>query len=120
MAGLRTILLLEDEPLILMDLECAAHDLGCTVIPATSCAAALAALQADGDRVHVAVLDVSLGSGETCIPVAEELVRRSIPFILHSGNLDRHDEQLRQLEADLVAKPTPADAVIEAALRRCA
>lgn len=119
MVGRRTILLLEDEPLILMDLECAAQDLDCEVISMTNCAAALAVLRTDGDQINVAVLDVSLGRGETCTPVAEELSRRNIPFILHTGNLDRHDEQLRQLNADFVAKPTPANLVIEEALRRC-
>ena len=48
--------------------------------------------------------------------MAEELDRIGIPFILHSGDLDRHDEQVRELDAELIAKPAPADKVIAAAI----
>ena len=36
-----------------------------------------------------AVLDVNLGHGETCEPIAVELRKRRIPFLLHTGDLDR-------------------------------
>lgn len=113
-----TILLLEDEPIILMDLEFAAEDHGCSALPASSCSGAMERIEND-PRVDVAVLDVSLGGGETCLPVAHELDRRGIPYLLHSGDLDRHDEQIRDLDADLIAKPASADTVIDAAIARC-
>ncbi|MEO0590984.1 MAG: response regulator [Pseudomonadota bacterium] len=112
----RQILLLEDEPLILMDLEYAAQDLGCTALLASSVEEALHSLADHKDTLTVAVLDVSLGDGRNCYPVAEELDRLGIPFILHSGDLDRHDEQVRELDAELIAKPAPADKVIAAAI----
>lgn len=118
MAGTCSILLLEDEPIILMDLEFAAEDYGCDAVPASSCAGALERLATLGE-VDVAVLDVSLAGGETCLPVAEELGRRGIPYLLHSGDLDRHDETIRQLDADLIAKPASAETVIAAAIARC-
>lgn len=114
----RTMLLLEDEPLILMDLELAAEDRGCTCLTATTVDEALAHLSADGPVPDVAVLDVSLQDGETCLPVARELRRRGIPFILHSGDLDRHNEQIRTLDAELVPKPAASDRVIAIALSR--
>jgi DNA-binding NtrC family response regulator len=118
MAGICTILLLEDEPIILMDLEFAAEDHGCDAVSASSCEGALEKIAEPGG-IDVAVLDVSLARGETCLPVAEELGRRGIPYLLHSGDLDRHDEQIRKLEADLIAKPASADDVIAAAIARC-
>lgn len=110
------ILLLEDEPLILMDLEYAAMDCGCTALMASSVERALQLIAENRGRLTGAVLDVSLGKGQTCFAVAQELERSRIPFILHSGDLDRHDERIRQLDAQLVAKPASADHVIAAAM----
>ncbi|MBV7258031.1 response regulator [Erythrobacter crassostreae] len=110
------LLLVEDEPLILMDLEFAAGDRDCTVHCASTCARALAILEETNEEIDVAVLDVSLGRGETCFPIADALRRRGIPFILHSGDLDRHDELIRTLDAPLIAKPASAEKVIGAAI----
>ncbi|MEM6907415.1 MAG: response regulator [Pseudomonadota bacterium] len=110
-----TILLLEDEPLIAMDLEYAAQDRGCIVLPSNSCAGALALIEQQSE-IHVAILDVSLGQDGTCFPVARVLDQRAIPYILHSGDLDRHNERIRQLDAKLIAKPAAAERVIAAAI----
>jgi len=111
-----TILLLEDEPLILMDLEYAAKDLGCTALLASNANDALELVSEHHEKLATAVLDVSLGAGATCFPVAQELDRLAIPFILHSGDWDRHDETVRTLDAKLIAKPAPAEKVIAAAV----
>lgn len=110
------ILLLEDEPLILMDLEFAVQDRGYAVLPTPTCTEALALIAQNPGSLLAAVLDVSLGQGKTCFPVARELDRLGVPYILHSGDLDRHDEKLRQLKAQLIAKPSPADQVVDAAI----
>ncbi len=112
----QSILLLEDEPLILMDLEFAAEDHGCTAWATPNCTEALAVIAEHGEALTVAVLDVSLGQGKTCFPVANELDRLGIPYILHSGDLDRHDENIRTLNAALIAKPASAPDVIAAAI----
>jgi len=112
-----TILLLEDEPLILMDLEFAAQDSGCRCLTATRVDQALAHLERADPLPNVAVLDVTLQEGETCLPVARELERRGIPYILHSGDLDRQNEKVRELQAELLAKPASSDRVIAAAMR---
>ncbi|MEL6485712.1 MAG: response regulator [Pseudomonadota bacterium] len=112
----RQILLLEDEPLILMDLEFAAQDLGCCALLASSVEEALTRIADNRDTLSVAVLDVSLSEGRTCYAVAQELDRLGIPFILHSGDLDRHDEKVRELNAELIAKPASSDKVIAAAI----
>ena len=110
------ILVLEDEPLIQIDLEFAAEDHGCMALTAATCDAAMRILRERADDIDVAILDVSLGRGQTCFPVAAELDRLKIPFILHSGDLDRHNEKLRDLEAELVPKPAATDFVIATAL----
>ncbi len=110
------ILLLEDEPLILMDLEFAAEDQGCTPLPTPNCDEALAIIASHGKRLTAAILDVSLGQGKTCFPVAHALDRLGVPYILHSGDLDRHDENIRTLNAELIAKPAPAQKVVAAAI----
>lgn len=109
-----TILLVEDEPLVLMDLEIAAEDVGCIYLSARRLAEALAL--AENADVTTAVLDVNLGGGDTCLPVAAILRQRGIPFILHSGDLNRQDELVRNLGAALVAKPASAREVIARAI----
>lgn len=109
-----TILLVEDEPLILLDLEFAVEDSGNQFISAGCVAQALSFI-ADC-HIDVAILDVNLGRAETCAPVAEELRRRGIPYILHSGDLDRRDETIRKLGARVIAKPTSADRVVAEAI----
>lgn len=109
------ILMLEDEPLILMDLEFAAEDAGARALCASSVREALAILQA-GEAVDSAILDVTLKDGETCVPVAQALDERGIPYLLHSGDLDRHNETVRALGAELVAKPASTAGVIARAM----
>ena len=119
MIGTTTLLLLEDEPLILIDLQSAAEDLGCTVLPTSTCEAALAQIEAHQGAIDAAILDVSLGGSRTCLPVAEALDRLRIPYVLHSGDLDRHNERVRKLKAELIPKPAEAEHVISAAMTVC-
>lgn len=109
------LLILEDEPLILMDLEFAAEACGCEVVCATSVRHAMELLATDAN-ISGAVLDVNLGGGETCLPIARELDRRKIPYILHSGDLNRQNELVRDLGAVLVPKPADAQRVIRVAM----
>lgn len=109
------VLLLEDEPMILMDLEFAAEACGCRALCATNVKQAFKYL--DGESpVRVGILDVNLGGGQTCEPIARELEKRGIPYILHSGDLDRQNETVRSLGAQLIPKPANADHVISTAL----
>ncbi len=109
------LLLLENEPLILMDLEFAGEESGCRVWTATSCDEALEIIKGDA-AIDVAVLDVTLDEGCTCLPVAENLETKGIPYLLHSGDLDRHEERVRTLKAPLIAKPAATEEVIAAAI----
>lgn len=103
-------LILEDEPLIAMDLQFAFEDEGFEAVTAGSCEEAMAALE--DQEFAGAILDVNLGHGTTCEKAAAELKRRGIPFVLHTGDLDRVGEFLRALEAPILSKPRPAEDVV--------
>lgn len=108
------VLVLDDEPLILLDLEFAVEDAGCVPLTALELAEALAIAQ--DENIVAAILDVSLSHGETCAPVAKALAERGVPYVLHTGDLDRMDEAVRKLGGVLVPKPTPAAVVVSRAL----
>ncbi len=112
---MKNILILEDEPLIAMDLQHAFEDAGAQVQVATNCDRAFEML--NSTTFDGAVLDVNLGKGHTCKPVAIELRDRGIPFLLHTGDLDRVGEFLRELEAPIVPKPSASTLVVD---RLCA
>lgn len=105
------VLILEDEPFIAMDLRFAFEDAGVEAYTASTCDQAMALIEQQA--IDVAVLDVNLGNGETCEDVAFTLRNSGKPFALHTGDLDRAGEYLRKMKAPIIAKPTPADRVVE-------
>ena len=111
----RQVLVLDDEPLILLDLEFAVEDAGCVPLTALEAEEALEIVAAEA--ISAAILDVSLGQGRTCEPVARALAALGVPYVLHTGDLDRMDEAVRQLGGVLVPKPTPAAVVVSRALQ---
>lgn len=116
MAHALVFLLLEDEPLILLDLEFAVEDAGGQFVSTGCPAQALEFLAAANPAIDLAILDVNLGRGMTCEPVARELKARGVPFILHSGDLDRRNETIRNIGARVVAKPASTERVIAEAI----
>jgi DNA-binding response OmpR family regulator len=108
-------MILEDEPFIAMDLQFAFQDAGARAAVAANCSDAFALLK--DETIDAAVLDVNLGRGATCEPVAVALRRAGIPFVLHTGDLDRQGEHLRSLDAPVLPKPTMAREVAERVLR---
>jgi DNA-binding NarL/FixJ family response regulator len=60
----------------------------------------------------VAILDVNLGSG-TSLPIAEELLRRDVPFVFATGYSDRSIIPA-SFSAPVVRKPYEATALISA------
>lgn len=112
---MKRILVLEDEPLIAMDLKLAIEDSGHEGVTVVTNAEAQSVIDEDG--IAGAILDVSLGGGETCRQTADRLLERGIPFILHTGDLNRVGEYLREIDAPVIAKPRPADDVVAALLQ---
>ena len=77
------VLVVDDEPLLAIDLADCLEDAGFMVVgPAGSVKDALALIAAPG--CDAAVIDVNLGR-ETAEPIAHELTRLGIPFIVVSG-----------------------------------
>ena len=78
----QTILLVEDEPFILLDVQQALEEVGARVIPAQTVREALALL--DAESITASVLDFKLGGG-TADDLCHQLTERKIPFVIYSG-----------------------------------
>ena len=76
------ILVVEDETLVAMMLEDMLLDMGCNVDLASSIEKALAAIRSE--TLNGVLLDMNI-HGQQTVVVVEELVRRSIPFLLVTG-----------------------------------
>jgi len=106
----RTVLIVEDDIFIALDLERVLDDAGCSVIgPASSVERALAKI-AD-TRLDAALLDVNLGH-ELVFPVADRLSAEGIPFIFVTGEPRTLPE--RHWMRPVITKPYRAPAVLEA------
>ena len=102
--GLR-ILLVEDDPLIRLDLETSLAEFGAIVTAVSNVGAAFAAL-ADATP-DFAVLDFELGA-ETSEPIAEVVQARNVPFLYLSG-YSEHDERFSRWPGiGVLAKPLSA------------
>ena len=81
--GQRSILVVEDEPLIAMMLEDFLESLGHSVT-ATCESVADALAEADKGGFDLAILDVNL-KGEGVWPVASRLREKNVPFVIATG-----------------------------------
>jgi DNA-binding response OmpR family regulator len=79
----RSILIVEDEPLIAMMLEDFLESLGHTV-RGTCETVGQALAEVDKGGFDIAILDVNL-KGETAWPVATRLKEQGVPFVIASG-----------------------------------
>ena len=104
------VLVLEDSPIILMDLRHTLEDAGFEPMCARNCAKALRVIEATPP--DVAILDVNL-ENETCEAVARQLRSLQIPFMLHTGDLERQDELVTRLDAPILAKPAFSETIIQ-------
>jgi CheY-like chemotaxis protein len=102
--GLR-ILLVEDDPLIRLDLETSLAELGAIVTAASNVASAFAALSVA--MPDIAVLDFELGP-ETSEPVAEVVQARDVPFLYLSGYSEHDGRFSRWPNIPVLSKPLSA------------
>ncbi len=80
----RTVLLVEDEMFVALDIQMTLEDEGWQVSgPFATAREALEFL--DDNSVHCAILDVRLADGDV-FPVADRLKKNEIPFVFHSGH----------------------------------
>ena len=103
----KTILVLEDEPIIAMALEDHLELAGAVPVMAATLAQAFEAVA--GERLDAAILDVNV-HGEKSYPVADSLTTRGIPFVFASGYGDTlHEAAYR--EVPTVTKPYNLEAI---------
>lgn len=96
------VLIVEDEPLVAMDVATALSDAGCNVIgPAATLEKAAAFVEAGG--VDAAILDANL-AGAPVDSLAAELCRRQVPFAFLTG-YGREGVPQDHREAPLLEKP---------------
>lgn len=105
------VLILEDDPLIAMDLEDTLAQAGAVVVGlCRNVDQAMARVKRDD--FAVAVLDFSLGPN-TASSVARRLVRRGVPFVLYTGK-PSGDPGLAEWTCPIVQKPASARALVSA------
>ena len=96
------VLIVEDEPLILMMVEDMLADLGCAETHGVA-SSEQAVRILEHDRVDVGILDIHLAS-ETSFKLAELLRDRNIPFLFASGSMaDELPDEFRDIP--LILKP---------------
>jgi CheY-like chemotaxis protein len=78
----RSVLIVEDEPLIALELNGALHAAGASTLAATTINEALELIAYA--QICAAIVDVNLG-GRDCSSVCTALAKRSIPFIFYTG-----------------------------------
>ncbi len=107
---MKRVLVVEDDAIMAFDLSDQLRAAGFIVVgPAIDAEQGIALVRAEG--CDIAVLDVNLGNGCTSEPVAVELSRRSIPFVVVSGySSDQHPPVFAG--APLVVKPVRIGEII--------
>ncbi len=109
------ILVVEDEPLVALEIALVLKEAGFEVAGPASAVAAAETLLSQGG-CDAAVLDINLGK-ETSEPIARELLRRGAPFVTLSGYApEQYPAAFKSAPA--LAKPLRPELLI-AALKRC-
>lgn len=102
----RSILVIEDEPLIGMDIRQALERTGATVTQTTTVRHALILVEHDG--LSGAIMDHALADGDS-IQLCVRLKERGIPYVSYSGF---DPVKGASLDAPHVSKPAPMDVVL--------
>ena len=104
-------LLLEDEPLICMDLETILRTEGFDVTTRMSCVEANAWL--DRHRPDIVIVDIELRDGP-CTEVMARLIDANIPFVVHTGDHPSFHVGTPFARGVWVGKPAAPDELIQA------
>ena len=110
-------LVVEDEPLIGMDIEYAVEQLGHTVVgPVAELAEALE--WASSAAIECAILDINIRGGDS-YPVADKLLERNVPVLFLSGYRTATFPERLQEQAQL-RKPFTANQLEQEIRKLCA
>ncbi|MGB3797963.1 MAG: response regulator [Alteraurantiacibacter sp.] len=105
-----TVLVVEDEVIIALDLTETVRDMGFRVEgPYATRGHAMIAI--DQDMPDFAILDVMTADGEV-FPLADELTKAGVPIIFHSGHFTKREIAERYPNAQAAEKPCPPDRLI--------
>jgi CheY-like chemotaxis protein len=106
----RSVLIVEDEPLIALELHDALQSAGASILAATTIEEALELIAYA--QICAAIVDVNLG-GQDCSSVCDALAKRSIPFIFYTGYAEA--PSLSQWpSAPAVGKPAEGRTLVDA------
>ena len=100
-------LILEDNWVIAEGLSCQLMQIGFAKTEChSSCADSLSYLDNITPQVpNLALLDISIGAGETCLPVAQRLKILQVPMILVSGHGPSHELAVQLPKIPILQKP---------------
>ncbi|MGV3652438.1 MAG: response regulator [Devosia sp.] len=79
------VLVVEDEPLVAMDMEGMLFSLGCASV-AVAYTLEEGLKLADEQKLDFAVLDFNLSRQTDSIPIGQRLLERGVPFVIVTGN----------------------------------
>jgi len=108
-----SILVVEDEAMVALEIELALQDMGAEVVgPASRLEEALATITKASAVIDAAILDVDL-HGRDVFPVAEVLQSQGVPFLFHTGHGSREALQQRFGDVPVCTKPTLTEDLLE-------
>ncbi len=107
----RTVMIVEDETIVAMDLKFAIEDAGGVVIgPFAGLGESRAFLSGFEGQIDAAVLDVNL-RGEMVFPLAADLENRGVPFLFHTANIDMPELRTSFAAYPVCNKPTKVESL---------
>jgi|RhiMethySRZTD1v2_1073278.scaffolds.fasta_scaffold41529_6 DNA-binding response OmpR family regulator len=104
-----SVLIVEDEPLIALDVHAALSTSGASLIAATRLAEARELIRRA--EVSAAILDINL-DGADCGPLCQALSAQRIPFMFYTGN-PAADITRSWPSVPVLNKPAPAELIVE-------
>ena len=105
----RSILIVEDNPIIVMDVTLAFEHTGAALTTTNTLKHALLLVEHDG--LSGAILDHALGDGDSSL-LYKRLNERGIPFMIYSGHLKNKDGASQ--DAVHISKPATHDVLVTA------
>jgi DNA-binding response OmpR family regulator len=105
----RSVLIVEDEPLIALELHDALYNAGASILAATSINEALALIRRA--QICAAIVDVNLG-GDDCSSVCAALTKRSVPFLFYTGYSEAAPLSVWP-DAPVLNKPVPGWTLVD-------
>jgi CheY-like chemotaxis protein len=106
----RSILIVEDEPLIALEVHAAFSAAGASIMSAADSREALRMISLPD--LSAAVVDINLGRGDDCSAVCKRLSDRGIPFVFYTADA-RADILLKWPNAPVLTKLADKERVVE-------